>query len=308
MQNKNITIGKVVDNNALAWNVVDDCYLFIKDLTNGSYTSIFQHPVLAFYKRLWDEFKIPTLMAMFYAEGYNVDTKTDTWNISQGTAAFKAEFEANASWLKVQFHSWAAPVRYRTGYSGVQNGIDYSRNAFDDWVTLRAECARMFGTANWYGTFWVPHFYDVRQTEAKQLYDNQGLRGLICPTLNNLGRKEANYLTIPEFNLLSRYGVIQDREVGIIHVLRDFATERIDGTLKTFNTPKHVINYLDNFNHLAMRFQNPETHEIQIVMDTPTSWATYSTKHALLDWASWCKERGIKGRFPATADFDLIQY
>lgn len=308
MKNKNITIGKLVQNNALAWNVVDDCIDFIQDLTQGSYASIFDHPTLAFYKRLQDEFGIPTLMAMFYCKGYNVNTQSNTWNLSQATDAYKSEFEANASWLKVQFHSWTYEVRYRTGYTGVVNGVDYSRNAYDDWVSTKAQCARIFGTTNWYRFFYVPHFYDLRQTEAQSLFTSEGVQGLIGPTLNNAERKEASFLPLTDFNNLMKYGIIQDRLIGMTHLARDFATERIDGSLKTFNTPKHVINYLNNYNHLAMRFQNPETHEVQIKSDTPSTYGTYSTRHALLDWASWCRERGIVGRFPAITDFEFIQY
>jgi len=308
MKNRNITIGRLIPNKAIAWNVVDDCIDFIQDLTNGSYTSIFDHPTLAFFKRLHDEFGIPTLMAMFYCKGYNINDKTDAWNLSQATDAHIAEFQANSSWLKVQFHSWTYEVRYRTGYTGLQNGIDYGRNAYDDWLTLKAQCLRIFGASAWYRDFWVPHFYDVRESEAQLLYTNESVRGLIGPTLNNMERKEASYLPLSDFNNLMKYGVIQDRMVGMVHIARNFATERVDGTLKTFWTPKHVIDYLNNYSHPLYRFQNPETHEIQIKNDSPTSFETYTTKHALLDWGSWCMERNIKGAFPIAGDFDLIQY
>lgn len=308
MQNKNLTIGRLTPNKAIAWNVVDDCIDFIQDLTQGSYSSIFDHPSIAFYKRLHDEFGIPTLMAMFYCKGYNVTDKTDTWNLSMATDAFKSEFEANASWLKVQFHSWTYEVRYRSGYTGVVSGVDYSRNAYDDWVTTKAQCNRIFGTTCWYKDFYVPHFYDLRQSEAQQLFTNEGVRGLIAPTLNNIERKESSYLNQVEFANLVKYGVIQDRGVGMVHVLRDFATERVDGSLKTFYTPKHVIEYLNNYNHLSLRFQNPETHEIQIKNDTPATYDSWTTRHSLLDWGSWCKERNIKGGFPIAGDFELFQY
>ena len=50
---------------------VDDNIRFLKDLTEQKYTSIFDHPYLAMYKRLHDAFGLKVQLNLFYqTEGY----------------------------------------------------------------------------------------------------------------------------------------------------------------------------------------------------------------------------------------------
>ena len=76
---------------------VDDNIWCLKELSNGEYESIFQHPYLAVYKRLHEQFGIKVQLNLFY--------QTDGFDLSQMTARFRREWEENASWLKLSYHA-----------------------------------------------------------------------------------------------------------------------------------------------------------------------------------------------------------
>lgn len=76
---------------------VDDNVLFLRDLTVRRYESIFDHPYLAVYRRLHERFGAKVQLNLFY--------RTDGFDLSQMTDAYYAEWEANADWLRLSFHS-----------------------------------------------------------------------------------------------------------------------------------------------------------------------------------------------------------
>lgn len=92
---------------------VDDNIRFLKEITESNYKSIFEHPYLAMYKRLHDEFGLKVQLNLFY--------RMDGFDISQMSAAYYAEWEEHADWLKLSFHSDFENVKpYEfTGYDEV---------------------------------------------------------------------------------------------------------------------------------------------------------------------------------------------
>ena len=82
---------------------VDDNIRFFKDLTEKRYNSIFEHPYLAVYKRLHDEFGLKVQLNLFY--------RLDDFDLSMMTDAYYSEWEANSDWLKLSFHSDYENVR-----------------------------------------------------------------------------------------------------------------------------------------------------------------------------------------------------
>ena len=76
---------------------VDDNVRVFKELTEGCYPSIFDHPYLAVYRRLHEKYGLCVQLNLFYAcEGFTLAQMTDR---------YKSEFEKNADWLKMSFHS-----------------------------------------------------------------------------------------------------------------------------------------------------------------------------------------------------------
>ena len=76
---------------------VDDNIRFLKEITENAYSSIFEHPYLAMYKRLHEEFDLKVQLNLFY--------RTEDFDLSKMSSAYYSEWEENADWLKLSFHS-----------------------------------------------------------------------------------------------------------------------------------------------------------------------------------------------------------
>ena len=99
----------------------DDNILFLANITahKDEYTSIFDDPYLAVYKKAHDLYGAKVHLNLFYAfdreaAAYFSAERPD-FDLSMVTDKFKDEWRANADWLKLAFHSraeWpAAPYK-----------------------------------------------------------------------------------------------------------------------------------------------------------------------------------------------------
>ena len=82
---------------------VDDNIRFLKELTEGKYNSIFDHPYLALYRRLHERYGLKVQLNLFY--------RTEGFDLSLMTEAYYDEFLENSDWLKMSFHSELENVR-----------------------------------------------------------------------------------------------------------------------------------------------------------------------------------------------------
>ncbi len=92
---------------------VDDNIRVFKELTEREYTSVFDHPYLAAYRRLHEKHGLCVQLNLFYeCEGFTLASMTDR---------YRDEFEKNADWLKMSFHSRLENVRpyEHSGYEEV---------------------------------------------------------------------------------------------------------------------------------------------------------------------------------------------
>lgn len=92
---------------------VDDNILFLADLTanRNTYRSMFENPYLAVYKKAHDLYDAKVHLNIFYAFDREAavcfsDERPD-FDLSMMTDRFKEEWEANADWLRLSFHSYA---------------------------------------------------------------------------------------------------------------------------------------------------------------------------------------------------------
>ena len=87
----------------------DDNIRFLQELTAGNYTSIFDHPYLAVYKKAHDLYGAKVHLNLFYEFGDMSRSKFADdpayFNLSMMTDRYKHEFIANSDWLKLAFHS-----------------------------------------------------------------------------------------------------------------------------------------------------------------------------------------------------------
>ena len=88
---------------------VDDNIRFLQDLTYGNFPSIFDHPYLAVYKKAHDLYGAVIHLNLFYAFDDQARAlfadNPPYFDLSMMTDRYKAEFQANAHWLKLAFHS-----------------------------------------------------------------------------------------------------------------------------------------------------------------------------------------------------------
>ena len=87
----------------------DDNIRFLQDLTLGDYASIFDHPYLAVYKKAHDLYGAVVHLNLFYAFDDRARSlfsdNPPYFDLSMMTDRYKAEFQANAHWLKLAFHA-----------------------------------------------------------------------------------------------------------------------------------------------------------------------------------------------------------
>ena len=76
---------------------VDDNIRFLKEITENTYISIFEHPYLSLYRRLHEKYGLKVQLNLFY--------RADGFNLFQMSDAYCSEWENNADWLKLSFHS-----------------------------------------------------------------------------------------------------------------------------------------------------------------------------------------------------------
>lgn len=142
---------------------VDDNVIFLRDLTVGSYKSIFDHPYLAMYRRLHEKYGIAVQLNLFYEyAGHNFD-------LSQMTERYLTEWQDASDWLKLSFHSRYENVK-------PYESSDYGE-VYDDCAAVHREILRFAGNGSLASTTTV-HCCLATKAGIKALYDN-GVRGLL---------------------------------------------------------------------------------------------------------------------------------
>lgn len=140
---------------------VDDNVRVFKELNEGTYASIFEHPYLAVYKRLHEAYGLRVQLNLFY--------EWKDFDLSQMTARFRGEFLANADWLKLSFHSRLENVSpyESSGYGEV----------FSDCERVQCEILRFASEAS-LGKTTTVHYCQATEEGLRALKDN-GVSGLL---------------------------------------------------------------------------------------------------------------------------------
>ena len=112
---------------------VDDNLRFLKELTEKTPQSIFDHPYLALYRRLHEEYGLKIQLNLFY--------EMKDFDLSMMTDRYREEFSANADWLKLAFHSHAENPAYP--YSEAT-----AEQILEDCIRVHREIIRFAGPAS----------------------------------------------------------------------------------------------------------------------------------------------------------------
>ena len=142
---------------------VDDNIRFLRMLTEENADSLFSNPYLALYKRLHEKYNLNVQLNLFY--------EMPGFDLSQMTDRFKSEWEENARWLKLSFHSRLENVDpyLNSGYDEVYN----------DCAAVHREILRFAGEQS-LGKTTTIHYCQTTPEGLRALRDHgiQGLLGL----------------------------------------------------------------------------------------------------------------------------------
>ncbi len=135
----------------------DDNILFLADITynKDKYTSIFDNPYLAVYKKAHDLYGAKVHLNIFYAFDREAASRftepREDFDLSMMTDKFKDEWRANADWLKLSFHAKAEypskPYKFATG-----------EQITEDFLAVKREILRFAGEETFSGDATTVHW------------------------------------------------------------------------------------------------------------------------------------------------------
>ena len=148
---------------------VDDNILFLRDLADSNYSSLFEHPYLAFWQSVHRRYGTKVHFNIYFETDASV-YPSGSFRLRQLSGRFRSEWEANSDWLHLTFHArsnkpdW--PYRDAT----------YERMAAD-YDAVTAEIKRFAGEAVLSSVTTV-HWACAPRPAVKALRE-RGVRGLI---------------------------------------------------------------------------------------------------------------------------------
>ncbi len=191
---------------------VDDNIRFFKELTEGTYKSIFDHPYLGVYRRLHQKYGLKVQLNLFY--------EMPGFNLSQMTDRYQQEWIDNADWLKLSFHS------------RLENAYPYEHSGYEEVLT---DCQnvhreiRRFASDKSLGLTTTVHCCRTTEQGINALQDS-GVKGLLG-LYGKMEKPRSSYQSTPVEGDLIRKGEIVVRNdmayAGIDIVLNCFSTEEI---------------------------------------------------------------------------------
>ena len=191
---------------------VDDNIRFLKEITEGQYQSIFDHPYLSMYRRLHKEFGLKIQLNLFY--------RTENFDLSMMSDAYLDEWKENSDWLKLSFHSEQENVN---PYESSEYGEVYG-----DCKRVTEQIKRFASEAALADTTTI-HYCLLTEEGLKAIEDNRvlGLLGLFGTRENprtSYGIEESKAQKIRNGEIL-KIGKISFASIDI--VLNSFCIEEI---------------------------------------------------------------------------------
>jgi hypothetical protein len=141
---------------------IDDNIWFLRDLHKNNAASLFDNSYLAFLKDVHDTYGTKIHLNLFY--------QTEGFNLSELSDKYKAEWEANAHWLRLSFHAlgeFPDKPYINAGYDKVK----------EDCALVDTEIRRFAGTASM-GPFTTVHWGEATKEGVRALKDS-GYNGLL---------------------------------------------------------------------------------------------------------------------------------
>ena len=229
---------------------VDDNIRCLKELTEGTYGSIFEHPYLAMYKRLHETFDLQVQLNLFYRmEGFDLSMMSDR---------FYKEWEENARWLKLSFHS------------DYENVKPYEFSGYEEVYTHCQQVNKQilrFASAKALAETTTIHYCLATEEGLRAMVDNRvtGLLGLYGTD----AEPRVSYGIAGEPAAQLRRGAVVQKD-GIAHAA-------IDIVLNAFSTEQILVKLADLQSHEMIRVM---IHEQYFYPDYPAYQPEFEEKLA----------------------------
>lgn len=261
---------------------VDDNIWWLAELNRDRPASIFDHPYLAIYKRAHEQFGAKVRLNLFYQVEGSAIEKYGPFNLSMMTDQYKAEFEQNADWLHLAFHSLQEEPGKPYLHSSYQE-------VYDDCRKVEKEIIRFAGEKTYEHATTV-HFGECSPEGIRALRDLgiQALMGYIA--LNKEGKPYVSYnLSAEKVLETQRYGFWKDPQTGMIY-------GKIDVVMNLYS-PERIVEILteEHDDHPQRGFVEIMIHEQYFHSDYRAYEPDYADR--IFAGCRWCYERGYEGAF-----------
>ena len=156
-----------------ACKFVDDCIWFLRAVARMKPKSIFDTPYLGAFKKIHDATGLKVQFNMFYRTDYFYGM--DEFSLADMPDTYKAEFQANADWIKFGLHAFQEFPDYpwiNSDYSDVAKCLKM----------IRGEVARFAGD-NMFARFLLPHWVPMSRDGVKALVDG-GIKMMVVSSGN----------------------------------------------------------------------------------------------------------------------------
>ncbi len=193
----------------------DDNILFLYDITKNkdTYTSIFDNPYLAVYKKAHDLYDAKVHLNLFYAfddaSAQRFSKARPAFDLSMMTDKFKAEWKANAHWLTLSFHA-------RTEMPNKPYQFTAPETVIEDFRAVRREIIRFAGEETFSGDVTTVHWGEITYESTLALRDlgHKAFTGYF--EVNKDGDTVVSYyLPAPLANHVSERDFWRDTEAGV---------------------------------------------------------------------------------------------
>lgn len=225
---------------------MDDNIRFLKELTEKHYGSMFDHPYLAMYRRLHEEFDLKIQLNLFYS--------MENFDLSQMSDAYYEEWKENSDWLKLSFHSELENVR---PYESSEYGEVYAD------CNLVNEQIRRFASDKALANTTTIHYCLLTEDGLKAIEDNcivglLGLFGTCEDPRTSYGIKECEAERIRRGESL-KIGKLSFASIDI--VLNSFETDKIIDQLAHMSNRNcirvmiHEQYFYEDYRHYQPKFE-----------------------------------------------------
>lgn len=196
---------------------VDDVSTILKELDEGNYESIYQHPIFYFLKNMHEQYG-----AVFSLYCFDQNTETPSWTLSNMTDKFKDEFMKADLWLKFGFHGRNSAVRYNELISP-----DDALRDYDSFI----DAADKFAGIGSIDTVPRIHYFAGTREHAKKWRDaRNGIKGFLSADDD---REVNGYLDPEERIILEKKSYYYEENEGLHFFKTNLRLEKISDIAQT---------------------------------------------------------------------------